>query len=227
MSKIESIDDASPLADWLVENSKKILGAVAALLVLLFILFKLFSGAQAKTEKNYLEAESLGTKLFTSENRAQTAQELESLIRKLPDLEGEYDGLLAQTYLSLGEADKASPPLNRTLKRIASDDLPDLSQSSRIALLITEGKSEEAYEQATALKTQLAKAKNSLYYFNLFRLGMLAQALGKKGDEKKLWEEFISYSKASNPSFEMVVQAIDGQGVSLLTFIEQRQKTLN
>ena len=55
---------------------------------------------------------------------------------------------------------------------------------------------------------------------------MLEQALGKKAEEKATWEEWISASKSRLPAFQSLINAIDVEGASVITFIQERQKKL-
>lgn len=227
MSKLELIESDSPLVDWLSEHGKTVVWLISALFVILFLLFRLYSGSQLKSEKDYLEAAQIEGKIFVPAKSEASLSTLQTIVAKHPELEAEYDGLMAQAYLNQGNVESAAPLIARVNERIKSDDMPHIIMNNQIALEISQGKLASAYALANDLKAAMSSDKNTLYFFNLLRLGMLEQALGKKTEEKKSWDELLSKDSLSNPSFNSLLSAIDVQGASLLTFIQERQKKLN
>ena len=219
------------MVEWLTLHGKKIVWAFSALLLILFLLFRLYSGNQAKAEKDFLEASKLAPQLFEPKKAAEAVEKLQTFIQRYPSLQAEYDGVMAQSYLNQGEASKAAPLIERSLDRIQSDNLKPYLLNATIALAISEGMLAESYPEALALKENLnnkgaSKDKGVLYYFNLLRLGTLEHALGKKEAEKKTWEEFIGASKEPTASFQKFLESIDIPGASVVTFIQERQKNL-
>ena len=226
MNEINPVGEEMPLVDWIALHGKKIVWGFTALLLLLFLLFRLYSGSSAKAEKDFIEAANLAPQLFEPAKAAEATEKLQVLVQKHPSLEAEYDGLMAQSLLNQNGAKKAAPLFERTLSRIHSEDLKPFLQNSEIALALSEGKLEETYSAVVSLKETLSQDKNVLYYFNLLRLGMLEQALGKKEEEKKTWDEFMQSAKEASESFQAFLRAIDTPGVSIVTFIEaERQKS--
>lgn len=226
MANIESLEGESPFIEWVTEHGKKIVWGFVTALLILFLLFKLYSGSQAKAEKDFMEAAKLEPTLFQPAKAEETLEKLANLVSRHPSLQAEYDGLMAQSYLNLGQVEKAAPLVERTLGRIALDDVAAYEKSSEIALLISQGELETAYPLALTLKERLKGEASVLYFFNLLRLGMLEQALDKKAEEKQTWEEFLSYKQANVPAFQQLIEGTDTPGASLITFIEERQKKL-
>lgn len=220
------MESESPIIEWLMEHGKTILGVISALILILFLLFRVYSSAEAKSEKDYIEATRLESKIFVPADAEASLEELKKIVAAHPEVGAEYDGLMAQAYLNLAKPEEARPLIERTLTRIQKDNLPIYSSSSLVALDISEGKLDESYAKSLELKTQLSGSKSSLYYFNLLRIGMLEQALGKQAEEKATWEEFISASKLRLPAFDSLINAIDVEGSSIIMFIQERQKKL-
>lgn len=224
MSNTESLDGESPMILWLQEHGKKVIMGFAILLLVLFILFRLYSGSQAKAEKDFMEANKLAVALFQSAKANEALEKLSLIVQREPTLQTEYDGLMAQAYLNQNQVEKASTLTRRMTLRLAKDPISPYLESSSIALSIAEGKDDEAYPKALHLKENLKNEPSLLYFFNLLRIGMLEERLGKKEEEKKTWDEFLSFS--GQPVFQQFIDGIDSPGASVVTFIQERQKKL-
>lgn len=226
MSKMEFVESDTPLAEWLKENGKKVIWGLAALFVFLFLIFRLYSSAEVKSEKDFIDASQLQTKIFIPAKAEASLKELNILVSRHPELKAEYDGLMAQAYLNQGKVAEAAPLIQANLKRVASDSIAPFISSSQLALEISEGKLDTAYPKALALKEELKDSRGPLYYFNLVRLGMLQEAMGKTGEEKATWQEFLEAEKAGSPGVIAVSTAIEADGASFTTFIQERLNKL-
>ena len=154
VSKIESLESESPVVEWLMEHGKTILGVVAALLLLLFLLFRLYSQAEAKSEKDYIEATRLENKLFTPSEADAALQEMKQLIRAIPKSAPSTKASWRKP-ISIWETPMRQPHCSAVpIERIKSDELPLYIDSSRTALEITEGKLDSAYAKALRAKTR-------------------------------------------------------------------------
>lgn len=226
MSKMEFMESESPVVEWLKDNGKFLVWGLAALFVVLFLLFRLYSSAEVKSEKDYIDASRLQSKIFVPSKAEQSLSELKILVARHPELNAEYDGLMAQAYLNLNQPNESAPLINRTNQRIKTDSLAAFVTSSQIALEISEGKNDTAYPKALSLKENLKDNKGSLYYFNLIRIGMLQEKLKLKKEEISTWEEFLAVVKTGDVAALRLVQAIDADGASFNTFVQERLNKL-
>ena len=228
---------------WVTQHGPTVLIVVLASLVVLGIGYRFIGGGSNKAEADYVNAENdyvifkrgiaEGTAVATPE---EAFQRLQQILKARPDLESKYDGLLAQTLINRGNLSEAKVYADRTLARTSRDHLPLYADYAQTTLLIGQEQYKDALLKALQLKQQMLDAAsaegqqagtqgfgNILFAFNLLRIAMLEQQVGTPEDELKAWQTLKDYAKG----FPILQQHFEEGGVSLLNYIEAREKVLN
>lgn len=237
----------NPLIHWVSNNGRALAWILLGVLALAILAYRLLGGSSGITGEEYFQAEGQYQAFQTSvdpKTQKDALDKLAALLRKHPDLQSKYDGLIAQTLLVRGDYQQALPFAERTLERTGKDRLNFYNDYANTTLLIADKKYAEALKAAESLKQQLATAAREqpdrqdygdmLYAFNLLRLAILQQALGAKAEELKAWQEFKQAAVTGkdkvyvvNPqAFDQMVQQLGDGNVSLINYIESREKIL-
>lgn len=218
---------------WFIQNGRTLLWIFGAIL-LLILLFQRFVIGTPATGNEYLEAENEFHAFLKGKDPAiqeEALKKLSTLLKKHSDLQSKYDGEIAQTLLNRSAVEAAIPYAQRTFNRVHSDDLNLYENYAQTTFLIANKKYEEALKNAQDLRfniTQTSKGKEfgqTLFLFNQLRIAMLQQQLGNKMEELKAWEEF-KQAPVSPKAFETVTTQLEGGKVSLLDYIDTREKVL-
>ena len=245
-----------PYFQWFVERRQYIPYVSLAILLVIFLAFKFFTGKAAKTESNYLLAENYFAMIQRSirseagaGNREQALTKLKNLTDSYPELHSRYDGLIAQLLITQGDSEGARPYANRTFSRTAQNNLPYYSDFSHTTLLIANDQHQQALEKALALKDQLIEnaAQNktapqnrnfgdTLFAYNLLRIAMLKKELGPPEEEIQAWKEWKQYARIGGQSpsndyfaaeaFIALNNQVGEDNFSLLQYIEAREEEL-
>ncbi len=209
---------------WAISNSKKI-GYWALIAVLLLIAaFRFFHSSTQKNELEFSTAENLALKLNSPANVLDSAKDLERILANHPELNAKYDGLLAQSLLTAGETDQAKPYAERTFSRVKSDLPKSFLDYSATTLLISQGKFQEALQDAQALQKEIENP--TLYVFNTIRIALLERELQLTEQESKSWQEVQQLLAGTHKikidpnEMKKIVTHFDTQGVSISDFIK-------
>lgn len=185
---------------------------------------------------------------------------LEQIMQRRPELNAKYDGLVAQILIFRGDADSAAPFAARAIARTAAENHPFYTDYAQTTLLIGSEQYQEALNRAQELQqkmtaTMLQTQKNvhsasgdslqdseyppfgdSLYAYNLIRIGMLQQQLGLSAEEGNTWQEWknliqekdgvLPAGRISSATIEQQLGHFTDNKLSLLDYIEAREKTL-
>lgn len=238
-------------AEWISEHSKPILLSFATLIVLSFFLFQLTGKLSSGGKSDYLQVQKAFHAWISKEGQdPKLLKNLERPLKSHPELEAKFGTHIAQRLLSVGEVGKAGGYANAALKRSHELTSPYYSRFSRNTLLISQGKYNEALEEAKRLKSELElddafwerrdkfiKSGTILYAYNLVRIAALEGQLGSKEGELQAWEELVRNAgwrdrpanlKTYDPeAYALLAQNFTQGDISLLDFIEQRKKELN
>ena len=217
-------DDDSPWIEWMSKNGKAVGYTILIFLAIFFLIFRFSTGKQGKAEKDYFNAANEYA-AFQNTGNPEVLAKLSAILDRRPELHAQYDGLIAQKLLNLGQISDASEYAQKSFKRISVDNLPLYQKFAATSLTISDKKYPEALEQALALKQSLKDqaADNYLISFNLLRIAMLYEKLGQKPEELKAWNEFTSFlTDTSTP----LVKPLTFGKLSLADYIEHRQKIL-
>lgn len=255
LEDISNFWDESTFIQWLSHYGRYALFILLGLLVVLFFIYRLSSGGSEKAEKDYFNADrefQLFAKPILEETELLASTEalnrLEAIMQRRPELHAKYDGLIAQTLIFRGEMSKASHFANLALTRTSSENQPYYTEYAQTTLLIGSQQYEEALMRSQELQRKmtdtLAQSQDNpqrafgdtLYAFNLVRIGMLQQQLGLSKDELKTWQEWEHFVQqkqginlegmVSSAPFEKQLSHFADKKISLLNYIEAREKTL-
>lgn len=233
--KTNTQDSLDPSFQWLMKHRKNILYFFVALFALAIIAFKLTTGKTSKAESSYLTAENYFSLLQNSLRgepnpnvRINTLDNLKKITDQYPELRSRYDGFIAQLLLIQEKTEEALPLAERTLSRIAKDQLPPYSDFTSTTLLISQGQYKEALTQALTLKDLMIQQTvdlpqnpkvtdfgSLLFAYNLFRIAMLQQHIGNAEQELEAWEEWKYYAQ-TNGEKTFVSKSIDPEAFSRL-----------
>jgi len=236
-------------ADWISGNSKTLFLSFLTLIVMVVCLFQ-FTGGLSSGRADYQQVQKAFHAWISEEGQdAKLLKNLEKPLRSHPELEAKFGTLMAQRLLTLGEVSKAGGYAAAALKRAQTLTSPYYTQFSRNTLVISQGKYAEALEKAKQLKVDLekddafwegrdkfVKSGSILYAYNLLRIASLEAALGSKEGELEAWEELVRNAgwkdrpvnlKTYDPeAYALLARNFTQGDLSLLDFIEQRQKVL-
>ncbi|MBA3721598.1 MAG: hypothetical protein H0W88_04280 [Parachlamydiaceae bacterium] len=227
----------SPLVEWISTNKKLILYGIIALFALVIIALRFVSSQTLNAENDFFHAQSDFNRLQTTTMQANTTGAIDSLnridpiLKKHPELQAKYDGQIAQ-YLIIDQAvNEAKPLAERSFNRLKNSPTEFYEQFAKTTLLISNGQYEQAAQQAQQLKSQLDQAKASefgdtLYVFNLVRLGILYQQLNQPAEEKQTWEALQKY-RGHTETVLVAHQLFRDGNNSLMNYVEERNKALN
>jgi hypothetical protein len=217
-----------PVAEWISSYKKYLLYGVAAVFAGLILAYRLLSVSNLNTEGDYFRAQAIFSKFQEDfvDNKDEL-NELETIIRRHPELQAKYDGPIAQTLLIEGDIPKARVFADLTFNRTRPDHLALFEEYAKTSLVIGEGKYSDALQQATQLKTKLESGEanliqSSLYAFNLVRLALLNQQLGQKDAELESWAAVQALGENSKAALA-AIGIFNVGNASLNQYIMQRK----
>jgi predicted negative regulator of RcsB-dependent stress response len=248
----ESLEE-HPLFQWISENGKILLYALAALLLGLFVIYQFSATSRSKAENDYFQAatefrifqQASGKEDVAAQNEA--FERLEKILQRLPDLHPKYDGLIAQVFLNRNEIAKAEEFAAPALKRTSEENQPYYIAFAETTLLLGKGEYEDALSRSIDLKQKMLERAtqtleergfdDQLFALNLLRIALLQQKTNHPQEELKTWEEWKQYAGLNNEgkalpgidstAFQNLLTVYDAGKVSLLSYIEAREKILN
>lgn len=249
--------DDHPFVQWLSYYGRYILFTVLGLIALLTLVYRLTSGGDVKAETDYFNADN-EFQLFAhpvveeadSAASREALNRLELIMQRRPELNAKYDGLVAQILIFRGDADSAAPFATRAIARTAAENHPFYTDYAQTTLLIGSEQYHEALKRAQELQQKMAAAMmhtqtqegehpafgDSLYVYNLIRIGMLQQQLGLSKEERDTWQEWkkliqekdslLPAGRISSATIEEQLAHFTDNKLSLLDYIEAREKAL-
>lgn len=238
-------EELSPILIYILENRKNLAySCFFAFLILLSVIKALGYYRQNRNQelveiqKTYQEFSSQS---LNSSQKKGHLEKLEKLLDSHDELKGKYDALIAQSLLLSQVPEKADIFLSRALKRIKSSHYPYHAKYAQISLLLTKSEWNQALQETLklqdALKDEKVKDPSNfsylIYTFNLMRVAFLYQKLKQKEEESIAWQELKK--SLNNPNImdsekilqNAINQAFKKNSISLLDYIEYRQKALS
>ena len=243
MNQIKFLEQQS-LKSWLMQY--KMFVILLAPLFLLFILMAVKSSLKtSNAESDFLKAQKAYSKLENPDSLEKTSfQTLKSLLKKYPELKSSYEPMMIQKMIAFGEKEQAESLIASFLKR----DRPTTyyTEFASASLLIEKGELSTALSQALALKENMLTDHafwdqpkdrhygSTLFAFNLLRIAMLSQSLGKQEEELVAWRELKQYAKwdaqgdkslsyLDNQAFNKLLHHFTSQSISLKEYIKHRE----
>lgn len=255
LSEISNPWDESPFIQWISHYGRYLLLAVIGLITLLLVIYRMSSGGSGNAERDYLTADnafnlfvlppSAGSDPAASKD---ALEQLKSLMGRYPELHAKYDGLIAQTLIYRGEIEEAAQFAALALNRTAAENSPFYAEYSQNTLLIGSKNYSDALKHSQSLRQKMLDALNqpqqskqtafgdTLFAFNLLRIGILQQQLGLKKEELQTWQEWKHYlnqtpgavtsGAISSSAFQRQIEQFTENRISLLNYIEAREKLL-
>lgn len=210
----------NPLVQWISHNGRTLLWLILTLIALSLLGYRLIGGSAGGSAKDYLVAENEMRLFLKSDKSEESLLKLTQLLKSHPELQAKYDGEIAQTLMSRGDAAAALPFAERTLKRLSKEPTPFYREYAATAMAIANKQYPEALAQAQELQTKIQKTDSALYAANLLRIATLQQRLGQKSEELKSWQQLKLLKR------ESFMQKIAEGDLTLLDYIAFREKEL-
>lgn len=242
---MDTLEPSIPLRMRLAPYKNAIFVGVIALLLVMVFVIKL-GNKKHKHEADFVSATNSFVKweqVLDSNN--DELKNLATLMKRHPELKAEYEAKLAQDFIAVQESKKAREFGSKVIERTNQPYYSDYAQAS---LLLSEGKFEEALEQALYLKRQMLEdeafwekaqgVKNygsGLFAFNLMRIATLYQELGMKDRELEAWRELKAFAGWNAPQkdarikqegFQSLLNHFTVQDMTLLDYISAREAEL-
>jgi hypothetical protein len=219
--------------DWMRGHLPLLGGTLLTVLIAVVVVLK---GVKQEPEADYLTAEMA----YRRWEKTSLAQ-LQTLLKKHPELHTKYDGAIAQKLLASSESGLAASFGNAALKRV-KELSPYHAQFSQASILIAEEKLLDALVQAKELKASMEndtpfweqKYGSILFAFNLLRIAMLEKAAGTKEGEWTAWQELKKHAgwgqesatKCDPEAFRLLAENFRSKEVSLTDYIRHRERLL-
>lgn len=246
LDRIESSWEDNQAVQVLMQYGRGALFALLVAIAIIFLIYRLMTMGKEQKEMDFWNA-TKEFQVFAKPSalnddpliREDALTKLNSILSTNPELYPKYDGLVAQTLINRGDAGDALPFAKRAISRTEPENQPYYTNYTRTTMLIAESRFDEALKEALALDTQMRDAikqnlsiaqrkfGDSLFAFNLLRIGMLQQQLGLKDQERKTWQEWKQYvatipSTPLSKAFQQQSAILTEGKVTLSDYIDAR-----
>ena len=242
---MDTLEPSIPLRLRLAPYKNSIFVGVLALLLVMVFVIKL-GNKKHKHEADFVSATNSFAKWEqVLDSNHDELKNLATLMKKHPELNAEYEGKLAQDFISVQESKKAREFGSKAIQRTSQPYYSDYAKGS---LLLSERKFESALEQALLLKRQMLEDDafwekghrvkgygSALFAFNLMRIATLYQELGMNDRELEAWRELKAFAGWSAPQkdkrigqegFQSLLHHFTVQDMTLLDYISAREAEL-
>lgn len=231
---IELAFEENRYVQWVSENGKILVWGLLAIVALIALVYRFAFGYSTSSETDFFQA----TQAFsTFEQEAKTPDEvaaqqdafykLEKIIHRHPELHAKYDGLMTQVLIARNAFAQAEPFAKLAIQRTSNENEPLFSEYSQNTLLIGKQNYSEALKNSIALKNQMKEGQESLLFgFNLLRIASLQRTLGLKSEELAAWKEWKQFAQRDARSSQKIMNHFKDGSVSLINYIEAREKSL-
>lgn len=229
------------VAEWLSQNGRNSLYALAALAVILAIAFRWGEEKQSSSYQDFVNVEKYMQSLRQDEgDQLSVLTEVESILDRHEELKPKYEGRLAHYFLRNGNVDKAAELLHTSLERSASVNGSFHHAYSENTLRIAAGDYTTALTAAEELQKELDALEQPsghpeiLVSFNLLRIAILQQQVNNPEAEKVAWKAFRerstwlenTHSKLS-PNLHLLSEHFAQGSVRLNDYIKAREEQIN
>lgn len=247
---------ADRIAHWAQEHGSTVLYTGAAIILALIAMFIWNYRTTGADEADFLQAavsyrefSAIGEEITDPANSPSFVQ-LKQIIERHPELGPRYNGLVAQTFLRLGDMKMALAYGQKALTELTRENLPFYEDFSKTSLLVADGALPEALKRSEFLGKKMNESLTTsgrdadargfgdmLYLSNLIRQAMLQQKLGNAEGELVVWQDVqriagLQDSESSKTSairpeaFARVATTFKTGKVGLVDYIEARKKAL-
>ena len=240
---------AKEISDWIAAHHRSILVGAVGIVGLFFFLYRFGTPSVRDGHPPAFQVEKAFRAWTSAESPTDALfAEVEKPLNRHPELSANFSGQIAQRLLTLADSRRAHRYAKGIFNRTKGVASPYHQQFSQTSLLIAEGKYSLALENSLNLKEAMGKDEtlwgvdrnphpaSLLYAYNLLRLAALHRQLGSNEAELLVWEEFLEnggWKEAAAqrktfdpPSYHAVAENFEEGTLSLLDFIEQREKQL-
>ncbi|MDP1835537.1 MAG: hypothetical protein Q8K75_06355 [Chlamydiales bacterium] len=242
------------LATWIQQYGSQVLYGFAAVVVCLLALYAWSSRTAGYEEQDYINAEvayeefSISPTEQTDPAVNKSFLALKEILERRPELGSRYNGLIAQTFLRLGDMKMALAYGQKALKNLSDENLPFYEDYSKTSLLIADGSYGDALKRSEFLAKKMSEAAtkattdqergfgDTLLIYNAIRIAMLNQKLSNGNGELAAWQEVqrLGGDKKSGRAAMAINDATYADAmatfktgkVGLNDYIEARKKTL-
>lgn len=224
-----------PLVVWSAKNTQNIVWVLLVVFAFTFFVYRTLNYWSQQSGYNYIAAENAYYEMrsTTGERSTEATNRLNLLITEQPDLQAQYDGLLAQYFVIKGDGVNAQPLIKRALQRTAKETTPYHRQYAEATLLIAQDDLKGALASSIKLQQALIAdpefANSSLLPLNLLRMGILQQKLELAEDEQGTWNHWNDLAKQEGKvaHFEQVAQIYREGDIDFDRYISHRLSILN
>ena len=234
--------------DWLKKNSNYIFYLGVTIVVLLIFIYRAGYQDHIQKEGVYFAAEKEFQTFIDTESeksdkslREDSLKSLKNILIRHPDLNSKYDAPIAQALLIEQIPSEANIFAERVISRTKNNKMDYYDNFGKITFLIANNRYEEALNKSKELKEELDILLNnqdvsdvdSLYAYNLLRIPLLEESLGKNEEALSSWKALKNYLyEDSSPSFsrretKLMFDSLFAEGeISLKGFIEIQENKL-
>lgn len=233
----------NPIIQWVVDNGSNILFGMVLIVIAGILFYRYNSQSTIGATNDYINADKLISILERSPvPDPDSLDRLLEIMDKHPELHQKYDGNLAQILIKEGETERAQEIATKIINRTTQSNLPLYAYFAKTTLLINQEKYEAALKRAQALDMKMKKqAKlgndrkfgDTLYAYNLLRIGMIQRELGLRDQELKTWQKWSQFLNSKeelegidSKGFDIVLRQFTSGNLSLKNYIEERNKEL-
>lgn len=211
--------------EWITTYKQYLIWGILALFAAMAITYRVLTWSNLSTEEDYYRAQTIYNKFQDDAfDNQEELQELKTIMQRHPELQSKYDGPIAQTLIIEGEIPQAKDFANMVFQRTRPDQLALFEEYSKTSLLIGEGSSADALQQAILLKAKIENdnlTDSALYAFNAIRIAFLNKELGNKDAEKEAWAAVQTLGENSKAAAE-VIGLFSSGSTSLNQFAAQK-----
>jgi len=185
----------NPLAYFFSTYLRRIAYATIGLLLVISAAFIFFYSSLTK-EGHYLKAETAFQEFLAAESvDPHQINEIKEMLDQNSSLKQKYQARFAQQLTMHEKWDDGIREADETMIKSASSQAWPFVEYSQASLLIAQKKYQEALSMSRNLDQTLSTEPEHLIIkaYNLLRIGMLLQEIGKTGEEAIAWSNFQSY----------------------------------
>jgi hypothetical protein len=195
--------------------SKIVLGILAIATVAVWS-ERLFKSNKSEKSQDFFIAQQIFERFQKGEYLApESIEATQNILERHPELHPKYDPVLALTFF----AQQKTPEgicYARSLINHAQQHLPDVyKEYANTTLLISEGKYEEAFREASFLEAKLSEQPGypTLEAVNTLRLLFLAREIGNTEGQHRFWTKL-----SQHPSYSTLLSIFQTENLSLSDF---------
>lgn len=202
---------------WLQDKQRHFFYAIGLVIATLFIAFQLAGKFHKQGINRYLVADQA---FETWMLKGEAFDNLETTLRKHPELESKFGALIADKFFTQNEGERAEEFADKVFARVLKQT-PGHVAFAEGSLLIAKNQFRDALVHAVALKESLGE--NSLLYgFNLVRLASLYRILDAREQEKSTLEDLRSYMERNANAASILTESYKEGNITLADYIIER-----